>query len=81
MRMTATFQLAAVALAGLAWAATPAEAARSCSNAYNECKAFCASSGSGQGCLSICQNRYNSCKRTGTFIWTTRPVEKGLEKR
>ncbi len=78
MRTLTIIAVVAAALAGAVWTATPAQAGRSCSDAHAQCKKFC----SGRtDCLSLCQNRFNSCKVTGTFIWTTQPVEKGLEKR
>jgi len=60
---------------------TVVQAGRSCSDAHNQCKKYCASSGNTNSCPNLCKNRFNSCKRTGTFIWTSSPVEKGLERR
>ena len=82
MRLAATFAIPAVGLAAFGWLAIPAEAGRSCSSAHNQCKNYCKTDfGHSPGCFNTCQQRFNSCLRTGSFIWTTKPVEKGLEKR
>jgi hypothetical protein len=62
--------LAAIFVAGSAWAQLPAKDWRSCGDGDKACQAFCDKNKPGdRGCTGDCYGRMNECKKTQYYPW------------
>lgn len=51
-----------------------------CSYQNKLCTNFCKTSGRGDSCFSDCAGRLNYCKKSGEYVWNSRPNVTGLRR-